>query len=62
MVPHTHVDIGYTDYQGKVAENQANTLVEAADLIKKYPDFRFATDGSWNLQQLLETRSQLTTR
>ncbi len=58
VVPHTHVDIGYTDYQGKVAENQAETLVEAADLIKKYPDFRFATDGSWNLQQLLETRSQ----
>jgi alpha-mannosidase len=57
VVPHTHVDIGYTDYQGKVAENQANTLVEAAELIKKYPDFRFATDGSWNLQQLLETRS-----
>ena len=58
VVPHTHVDIGYTDYQGKVAEIQANTLVEAADLIEKYPDFRFATDGSWNLQQLLETRSQ----
>ncbi len=58
VVPHTHVDIGYTDYQGKVAETQANTLVEAAGLIEKYPDFRFATDGSWNLQQLLETRSQ----
>ena len=59
VVPHTHVDIGYTDYQGKVAENQAETLVEAADLIKKYPDFRFATDGSWNLQQFLDTRPQL---
>ena len=58
VVPHTHVDIGYTDYQGKVADIQATTLVEAADLIEKYPDFRFATDGSWNLQQLLETRSQ----
>jgi alpha-mannosidase len=58
VVSHTHVDIGYTDYQGKVAEIQANTLVEAADLIEKYPDFRFATDGSWNLEQLLETRSQ----
>ena len=58
MVPHTHVDIGYTDYQGKVAENQASTLEKTAGLIKKYPDFRFATDGSWNLQQLLETRSK----
>ena len=58
IVPHTHVDIGYTDYQGKVAEAQANTLVEAAAMIEQHPDFRFATDGSWNLQQLLETRSQ----
>lgn len=58
VVPHTHVDIGYTDYQGKVAENQATTLDEAAGLIGKYPEFRFATDGSWNLQQFLETRSK----
>ena len=58
VVPHTHVDIGYTDYQGKVAENQAETLMEAAGLMKNYPGFRFATDGSWNLQQLMETRSQ----
>ena len=58
VVPHTHVDIGYTDYQGKVAEAQANTLVEAAEMIEKHPAFRFSTDGSWNLQQLLETRSQ----
>ena len=58
VVPHTHVDVGYTDYQGKVAENQATTLTEAAALIKEHPDFRFATDGSWNLRQLLETRSE----
>ena len=58
VVPHTHVDIGYTDYQGKVAEAQAHTLVEAAGFIEHHPDFRFATDGSWNLQQLLDTRSQ----
>lgn len=57
VVPHTHVDIGYTDYQGKVAEQQAQTLLEAAKLIKQHPDFRFSTDGSWNLQQLMETRS-----
>ena len=58
VVPHTHVDIGYTDYQGKVAEQQAQTLIEAARLIKEHPEFRFATDGSWNLKQLMETRSQ----
>ncbi len=58
VVPHTHVDIGYTDYQGKVAENQANTLEEAEELIEKHPDFRFAADGSWNVRQFLDTRSE----
>jgi alpha-mannosidase len=57
VVPHTHVDIGYSDYQGKVAEAQSRTFDEAADLIKQYPDFRFATDGSWNLEQYLATRA-----
>ena len=58
VVPHTHVDIGYTDYQGKIAEGQAHTLVEAAKLITEHPDFRFSTDGSWNLQQLMVSRSK----
>lgn len=58
VVPHTHVDVGYTDYQGKVAEVQARTLDEAMKLIKLHPDFRFATDGSWNVEQFLATRSK----
>jgi hypothetical protein len=56
VVPHTHLDIGFTDYQGKVAETQSRVLSQAADLIRQHPDFRFSMDGSWNLQQLLETR------
>ncbi len=58
VVPHTHLDIGYTDYQGKVAEGQSRVLSQAADLIHQHPDFRFSMDGSWNLQQLLETRPE----
>src|SRR5581483_998703 len=58
IVPHTHVDIGYTDFQGKVAEGQAVALEEAADFIKQNPDFRFSTDGSWNLEQFLNTRPE----
>lgn len=57
VVPNTHVDVGYTDYQGKVSEAQARTFDEAASLIKQYPDFRFSTDGSWNLEQFLARRS-----
>ncbi len=56
VVPHTHLDVGYTDYQGKVAETQARVLTQAANLIQEHADFRFSMDGSWNLQQLLETR------
>ncbi len=58
IVPHTHVDIGYTDFQGKVAEGQAVALEEAAAYIKDNPDFRFSTDGSWNLEQFLNTRPE----
>lgn len=58
VVPHTHLDIGFTDYQGKVAETQARVLTQAADLIQQHPDFRFSMDGSWNLEQLLDTRPQ----
>lgn len=58
VVPHTHLDVGYTDYPGKVAEIQPRVLSQAAELIKQHPDFRFSMDGSWNLQQLLDTRSK----
>jgi len=57
VVPHTHLDVGFTDYQGKVAETQARVLEQAAELIREHPDFRFSMDGSWNLEQLLDTRS-----
>ena len=56
VVPHTHLDVGYTDYQGKVAETQARVLTQAGDLIHEHPDFRFSMDGSWTLEQLLKTR------
>lgn len=56
VVPNTHLDVGYTDYQGKVAETQARVLTQADNLIREHPDFRFSMDGSWNLQQLLDTR------
>ncbi|HET8638504.1 MAG TPA: polysaccharide lyase family protein, partial [Acidobacteriaceae bacterium] len=56
VVPHTHLDIGYTDFQGKVAEEQARTLQDAINMIHEHPGFRFATDGSWNAAQFFNTR------
>lgn len=57
IVPHIHVDVGYSDYQAKVAAIQSRTIGEAMDMTEKHPDFRFSLDGEWDLQQFLETRT-----
>jgi alpha-mannosidase len=57
LVPHVHLDVGYSDYQAKVATIQSRILDEAMDLTAKHPSFRFSTDGSWNLEQYLRTRT-----
>jgi alpha-mannosidase len=57
LVPHVHLDVGYTDYQAKVSTIQSRILDEAMDLAARHPDFRFSTDGSWNLEQFLKSRS-----
>jgi alpha-mannosidase len=56
VVPHTHVDVGFTDNQGKVAEVQARELDQAIEMIHEHPTFKFTTDGSWNVEQFLNTR------
>ena len=58
VVPHTHLDVGYTDYQAKVAEAQSRTLDEAIQMIHDHPDFRFSSDGYWCVRQFLAGRSE----
>ena len=57
LVPHVHLDVGYTDYQAKVSTIQSRIFDEAMDLTAKHPAFRFSTDGSWNLEQYLKART-----
>ncbi len=57
LVPHVHLDVGYTDYQAKVAAIQSRIIDEAMDLTAQHPDFRFSIDGEWNLEQFLKTRT-----
>ena len=57
LVPHVHLDVGYTDYQPKVSTIQSRILDEAMDLIVQHPAFRFSTDGEWNLDQFLHSRT-----
>ena len=58
LVPHTHLDVGYTDYQAKVAEAQSRTLDEAMQMIQDHPDFRFSVDGFWCVRQFLAERTE----
>jgi alpha-mannosidase len=57
LVPHVHLDVGYTDYQAKVSAIQSRILDEAIDLAAQHPAFRFSTDGEWNLDQFLGSRT-----
>ncbi len=57
IVPHIHVDVGYSDYQAKVAAIQSRTIDEAMNMTAAHPDFCFSLDGEWDLQQFLGTRS-----
>jgi len=58
IVPHTHLDVGYTDYQAKVAEAQSRTLDEAIQLIHDHPEFRFSPDGFWCVRKFMAGRSE----
>ena len=58
VVPHVHVDVGYSDYQEKVAEIQSRELDEAMELIHAHPHFRFSPDGYWSVRQYLAGRSE----
>ena len=57
LVPHIHLDIGYSDYQPKVAAVQSRVIDEALALTAQHPDFRFSLDGDWPLGQFLKTRT-----
>ena len=57
LVPHIHVDVGYSDYQAKVAAIQARSVNEAMDMNAEHPDYRFSLDGEWDLEQFMRTRT-----
>ena len=57
LIPHEHLDVGFTDYPAKVAELHSQSVDQAMELIKKTPDFRWTLDGSWVAEQYLNGRS-----
>jgi len=57
LVPHIHLDVGYSDYQPKVAAIQTRAVDEGIDLAEQNPGFCYSVDGSWVLDQFMRTRS-----
>lgn len=57
VMPHVHLDLGFTDFQGKVAEVHSRNLERAVDLLDSDHEFAFTVDGSFGVQKLLETRN-----
>src|SRR5271157_350174 len=57
VVPHAHLDIGFTDYQGKVAEIHNRNIDQLLDEIDAHPEMRFSLDGSWIVREYLASRN-----
>jgi alpha-mannosidase len=57
LAPHEHLDVGYTDYRGKVTEVHDRNVDKLVDLIKRHPEMRWNLDGSWIVQNYLATRT-----
>jgi hypothetical protein len=57
LVPHEHLDVGYSDFQTKLAELHGRVVDEALAMTDARPDFRFSLDGYWQAQQFIEGRS-----
>ncbi len=57
LVPHTHLDIGFTDYQPKIEELQNRNLDRLLEEMRHDADMRFSLDGAWLVEQYLRTRS-----
>lgn len=57
FVPHAHLDIGYTDYQPKVAEVHSRNIDKLLTYLPQHPDMDFSLDGSWIVQNYMGSRA-----
>jgi hypothetical protein len=57
LVPHNHLDIGFTDYQPKIEELQNRNLDRLLEEMRHDGEMRFSLDGVWLVEQYLRTRS-----
>jgi alpha-mannosidase len=57
VVPHEHLDIGFTDYPEKVAELHSESVDGVLEVLKTTPAFRWTLDGYWAAEKYLGARS-----
>ena len=53
VVPHEHLDVGYTDDPAKIAKLHSRVLDDAAALSLRHPGFAFTVDGALVLEEYL---------
>jgi hypothetical protein len=52
LVPHSHVDIGYTDVQTQVLELQKKSIGDVMDFVEGHPEFTGDARFCWNVEVL----------
>jgi len=57
VVPHNHLDIGFTDYQPKIEELQNRNFDGLLEEMRADASLRFSVDGAWPVEQFLRTRT-----
>ena len=56
VVPHMHLDVGFTDYRGKVYESHDRNLDRLIKFLPEHPEMRWSLDGNLIAQHYLATR------
>lgn len=59
ILPTSHLDIGYTDQQDAVLRLHCANIERAVNWCKRYPDFRWAMEGSIEAQEQINTSKRL---
>ncbi|MDJ1134671.1 hypothetical protein [Streptomyces iconiensis] len=57
LIPHVHLDLGFTDTQAKAMELHCRNIDKALDRQAQDPAFRFSVDGAVVVREYLRTRS-----
>ena len=54
MIYHSHIDIGYTERQEKIAKYQAEFTKQAINNVLNNPEFKYTAEGFWAIEQYLK--------